>query len=434
LSGPRGVILAAPASGSGKTVVTLGLLRAFKHRGIDVAGAKAGPDYIDPGFHAAAAGRVSINLDPWAMRPETIAGLVARMQAELVLCEGVMGLFDGAGAAGDQGSTADLALMTGWPVVLIVDASGQSASVAALLRGFATHRPGLELAGVIFNRVASARHRALLEAAVRADLPDLALLGAVPRDAALTLPSRHLGLVLAEEHVALTGFLDQAADLMVESIDLDGLAALSQPARTIPADALSWPPLGQRIAVARDAAFAFAYPHLIESWRRDGAEILPFSPLADEAPDADADAAYLPGGYPELHAGTLAAAERFKTGLARAGARDAVIYGECGGYMVLGQGLVDGAGERHAMAGLLPVETSFASPARHLGYRQVTALAGPWNRQRFRAHEFHYATELTSPTEAPLFDAADAVGTPLGAVGCVAGRVSGSFIHLIDRW
>ncbi len=433
MSAAKGVILAAPASGSGKTVVTLGLLRAFRRRGIDVAGAKAGPDYIDPGFHGAASGRASINLDPWAMRPETIAGLVAGMCAELVLCEGVMGLFDGAGAAGDQGSTADLALMTGWPVALVVDASGQSASVAALLRGFTTHRPGVELAGVIFNRVASARHRALLEAAARASLPDLALLGAVPRDAALTLPSRHLGLVLAEEHETLDGFLDQAADLMAESIDLAGLAALARPAQTISAEAISWPPLGQRIAVARDAAFAFAYPHLLDSWRRDGAEILPFSPLAGEAPDADADAIYLPGGYPELHAGPLAAAERFKTGLERAAARDAVIYGECGGYMVLGQGLVDGAGERHAMAGLLPVETSFASPTRHLGYRQVTALAGPWHGQRFRAHEFHYATELSGPAEAPLFEAADAAGTPLGAVGCVAGRVSGSFIHLIDR-
>ena len=430
----RGLVLAAPASGSGKTTLTLGLLRALRRRGVDVAGAKVGPDYIDPGFHRAASGRASVNLDPWAMRPETIAGAIARIDAQLVLCEGVMGLFDGAGAAGDKGSTADLAALTGWPVVLVVDAGGQSASVAALLRGFATHRSDVPLAGVIFNRVGSERHAAMLRAATAKALPDLPILGAVPRRDGLALPSRHLGLVLAEEHAALDQFVDQAADAMAAAVDLDALTALARPARLDgPEDAIPLPPLGQRIAVAQDRAFAFAYPHLLDGWRRAGAELLPFSPLADEVPDAAADAVFLPGGYPELHAGTLAAAMRFKAGLRRLAEDGAVIYGECGGYMVLGETLIDGDGISHAMAGLLPVVTSFAAPRRRLGYRQVTALAGPWRGQAFRAHEFHFAEEVPSPTRDALFEGCDADAGSCGRAGAVTAGVFGSFMHLIDH-
>jgi cobyrinic acid a,c-diamide synthase len=430
----RGLILAAPASGSGKTTLTLGLLRALKRRGLAVAGAKAGPDYIDPGFHRAASGRDSVNLDPWAMRPEILAGAISGIGADLVLCEGVMGLFDGAGAAGDQGSTADLAALAGWPVVLVVDARGQSASVAALLRGFAGHRTDIEIAGVIFNRVAGARHAAMLAAATRASLPGLAVLGAVPREAGLALPSRHLGLVLADEHAALEGFLDQAADTMARAIDLDALTSLARPSRCAgAARAIAIPPLGQRIAIARDRAFAFAYPHLLDSWRQAGATLLPFSPLADEAPDAGADAVFLPGGYPELYAGTLAAAHRCKTGLRLAAARQVPIYGECGGYMMLGEALIDRDGAAHAMAGLLPIATSFAAPARRLGYRRVVSLAGPWPGLSFRAHEFHFATESAPVGVVPLFACRDADGAARGTAGAVRGSVSGSFIHLIDR-
>jgi cobyrinic acid a,c-diamide synthase len=430
----RGLILAAPTSGSGKTTLTLGLLRALRRRGVDVAGAKHGPDYIDPGFHRAASGRASVNLDPWAMRPETLAGSIAGIGADLILCEGAMGMFDGAGAGGDKGSTADLSALSGWPVVLVVDARGQSASVAALLRGFATHRGDVPIAGVIFNRVASARHEAMLRAATQAALPDLRILGAVPRSAGLDLPSRHLGLVLAEEHPALEAFLDRAADAMAAAIDLDALAALAQPSRFVGVPHTSAiAPLGQRIALAQDCAFAFAYPHLIDSWRRAGAEILPFSPLDDEAPGSNADAVFLPGGYPELHAGRLAAATRFKAGLHRAAAWRRPIYGECGGYMVLGRTLIDGDGIAHEMAGLLPIATSFATPHRRLGYRQMTTLAGPWAGQSFRGHEFHFAIETESRTDTALFACCDADRTMLEPAGAVLGTVFGAFVHLIDR-
>jgi len=430
-----GLLIGAPASGSGKTVVTLALLRAFRRAGIAVQPCKVGPDYIDPAFHAAAARRPAFNLDPWAMRPGTLAALVDRLgqQADLVIGEGVMGLFDG--AADGTGSTADLASLTGWPVVLVVDAKGQGASVAALLQGFATHRADVTIAGVIFNRVAGEGHAELL---TRAAAPlGIAILGWLPRSPALALPERHLGLVQAGEHEGLENFLEEAAALVERRLDLASIRALARPAVLGSGrdGSAGVPPLGQRIAVARDLAFAFAYPALLDSWRAAGATLAFFSPLADEAPSADTDAVYLPGGYPELHGGRLAGNRRFQAGLGAAASRGAAILGECGGYMVLGRGLVDAAGARHAMAGLLPLESSFAAPALRLGYRRARLLAdgalGTAGRE-FTGHEFHYATIAAEGSGAALFDCRDARGRDLGAAGRQQGRVGGSFIHLID--
>ena len=433
-----GLIFAAAASHSGKTTLTLALLRHLRRGERRVASAKAGPDYIDPAFHTAASGVPCLNLDAWAMRRETIAALVASLErsAEYVLCEGAMGLFDGAGSGG-RGSTADLAALTGWPVVLVVDVAGQSGSAAALLRGFTSHRPDVPIAGVIFNRVGGPRHGATLENSVRTVLPHLPILGHVPRQAELSLPERHLGLVQAAEHPDLDRFLDGAADLIENSLDIKALLALARPsslAAVAPAQPLK--PLGQRLAVARDVAFAFAYPALLEGWHSAGTALQFFSPLADEAPDATADAIYLPGGYPELHAGALAANSRFLDGLRAAAKRGATIYGECGGYMVMGNGLVDASGARHAMAGLLPLEASFADRRRQLGYRSARlAAAGPLGNSGafFRGHEFHYATLLNEGGGAPLFAAADADGVSLGPVGRISGRVMGSFLHIVDR-
>ena len=427
------LIVAAPASGSGKTVITLALLRALRRRGVAVASFKVGPDYVDPAFHAAAGGGPCRNLDGWAMRPETIASLAARIaeSAELVIGEGVMGLFDG--AAGGGGSTADLAASLELPVLLVVDVRGQAASAAALIRGFAGHRQDLVVAGVIFNRVAGARHQAMLEDACAGLGP--ALLGGVPRDPRLALPERHLGLVPAGEHPRLEGFLDTAAEIVAAHVDIDALTRLARPPRLGPAAAAPLAPLGQRIAIARDAAFAFSYAHIDEGWRAHGAELLPFSPLADEAPAADADAIFLPGGYPELHAGRLAACAGWRDGLAAAAARGTVIYGECGGFMALGDGLVDGDGTRHAMAGLLRLETSFARPKLHLGYRRLAlpaAAALGRAGARFRGHEFHYAEIVSVGDHAPLFEGRDSAGQALGPLGLRQGRVMGSFIHLVD--
>jgi cobyrinic acid a,c-diamide synthase len=424
-------MIAAPQSGAGKTTVTLALLRALARQGVVVRSAKAGPDYIDPAFHAAASGRPCVNLDPWAMRPELVAGLAAAGEAPAFVVEAMMGLFDG--AADGSGSAADLAVSLGLKIVLVVDCAKQSHSVAALVRGFATHRPDVALAGLILNRVGSARHEALLREA----LSPLAIpvLGVLPRAAELALPERHLGLVQAGEHQALAAFLERAADWVAAGCDLDALVALAAPSKGGSASptAPPLPPLGQHIAVARDEAFAFAYPHLLDGWRRAGAMLDFFSPLADEAPAADADAVYLPGGYPELHAGKIAAAGAFRQGMRAAAARGTRIYGECGGYMVLGAGLTDGEGACHAMLDLLPLETSFATRRLHLGYRRLQAADGFVWPGRLRGHEFHYATIVSEGPGEALFTAEDARGDGLGASGRWKGSVCGSFLHVIDR-
>ena len=413
----KGVIVAAPASGSGKTVIAAGLVRALRRQGLAVQPFKAGPDYIDPGFLAAAAGRPCRNLDPWAMRPETLAAALDA-DADIAVVEGVMGLFDG--AEGGGGSTADLAAFTGWPVVLAVDCAGQGQSVAALLEGFARHRGDIRIAGAVLNRVAGDRHEALLRERAGA----VPVLAALPRDRGLALPSRHLGLVQAGEHPALEDWLERAADLVpAAAFPFGPLRMAVAPA----ADGTPLPPPGQRIAVARDEAFAFAYEHVLAGWRRTGAELAFFSPLGDEAPDGDA--VFLPGGYPELHAGRIAGAGRFLAALRR---HEGPVYGECGGYMVLGEGLVDAEGERHAMAGLLGLESSFDEPARRLGYRRLAAQGGFPLGRSFRGHEFHYARVLCEGPGEPLFEAADGLGRPLGPAGLVRGRVAGSFMHLID--
>ena len=434
---PNGLILAAPASGSGKTVVALALAAALRRRGKRVVPAKSGPDYIDGAFLAAAAGAPCRNLDAWAMRRETIAATLAACgDADLVLCEGAMGLFDGIGA-GSIGSTAALAGIVGWPVVLVADAAGVGASISALVQGFARHRPETRLGGIILNRVGSARHRAALEAALARDVPEVAYLGALTRDAALALPSRHLGLVQASELEALDTLIARAAEKAEAELDVARILALAAPATLAPEKtAPPLPPPGQRIAVARDRAFAFAYAFVLEGWRAAGASLAFFSPLADEPPDPACDAVYLPGGYPELHAGTLAAARRCRAGLHAAAAHGARIYGECGGYMALGRGLVDAAGARHEMMGLLPLETDFSERRLQLGYREARLLASsPFGAAgaRYRGHEFHYATVREEGAGDALFALADGEGAPLGAAGRVAGTVMGSFVHLLDR-
>jgi cobyrinic acid a,c-diamide synthase len=434
----RGLIIAAPASGSGKTAITLSLLSLLKARGIAVSSAKIGPDYIDPAFHQAATGRPCFNLDSWAMRPETLRGLLAETarDSSLTVIEGVMGLFDGAepGPGGATGSTADLAAMFDLPVVLVMNVKGQGATAGAVLSGLARHRPGVRIAGVLFNQVGGAVHRQILAAA--AGELGIPVLGFLPRLAELAMPERHLGLRQAGEIADIASFLSAAASAIAPHVDLDRLIAIAAPIATESAQgALGIPPLGQRIAVARDIAFAFAYPAQLEAWRRQGAELSSFSPLEDGAPDPAADAVFLPGGYPELHAGRLAANAAYQNGLRDAAARGAVVYGESGGYMVQGESLTDAEGVAHPMAGLLPVATSFAMPKLHLGYRHALLMeAGPLGTRGagYAGHEFHYASVEHEHGDAALFQAKDARGTDLAAMGRRQGRVMGSFLHLIS--
>ncbi len=282
----KGFVIGAPRSGSGKTTITLGLLRALQRRGIAVSGAKCGPDYIDPAFHAAATGRPSLNLDAWAMPPGLVADLAGLTTegADIVVCEALMGFFDGVpGQSGRNGSSADVAAATGWPLVLVLDVSGQSQTAAALAKGFASYDARVPLAGVILNKVGSDRHKRLATNAI-VDL-GIPVLGALPRNEAIRLPERHLGLVQAEETGELDRILNEMADHVEAHVDIDGLLSVARKGRAVASDrSAAVPPPGQRIAIARDAAFSFLYPHLVQGWRAAGAEISFFSPLADEAP------------------------------------------------------------------------------------------------------------------------------------------------------
>ncbi|WFP73455.1 cobyrinate a,c-diamide synthase [Mesorhizobium sp. WSM4906] len=433
----RAIIIGAPRSGSGKTSVTIGLLRALARRGLKVRGAKSGPDYIDPGFHTAATGLSGINLDSWAMSPSLLNALAAQAadDAEYVILESAMGLFDGIPAPeGRSGSAADLARLYGLPVLLVLDVSGQSTTAAAVAKGFATYDPDVRMAGVVLNRLGSERHRRLSGDAIEAI--GLPVVGAIMRDPTLNLPERHLGLVQAGEYENLMAHLDRLADMVEKSLDIDAILKLAtplEPASGNFGDGLR--PPGQRIALAEDAAFTFLYPHVIAHWRKAGAEIVRFSPLADEAPAEDCDVCWLPGGYPELHAGKLAQAADFRAGMARFAASKPV-HGECGGFMVLGESLEDADGVSHEMLGLLGHSTSFARRKMNLGYREARLRAAcPLGAEGtlIRGHEFHYAQMTASGNDEPLADLADGQGNPLGASGYRRGHVSGTFFHAIAR-
>ncbi len=428
-----GLLISAPASGTGKTTLMLGLLAAFRSAGIAVQPFKSGPDYIDPGFHRAASGRASVNLDTWAMGAEMLSGLIQTANgADLILAEGSMGLFDGVvsdGACGN-GASAGLAKMTGWPVVLVLDTSGQAQSAAAVAKGFAEMQEGVNLAGVVLNRVASPRHEAMLRAGMVS--VGIRVLGALPRSKEIEMPSRHLGLVQAEDQSDLARILKAAGAFVAEHVDLEAVRSAAMGTLDAPAAQTVISPPGQRIALARDGAFSFVYPHLIEGWRRQGAEVLSFSPLANEAPDPSADICWLPGGYPELHAGQLAANDTFLTGL-RDFAKTKPVHGECGGYMAMGAALIDKDGTRHEMAGLLGLVTSYEKRKMHLGYRAARLLAplpGHAINATLRGHEFHYSTILEQP-DAPLAEVRDAGGAVVAETGSVRGHASGSFFHLI---
>lgn len=433
-----GILISAPSSGTGKTTVMLGLLRALKERGLKVQPFKSGPDYIDPAFHEAAAAQPSFNLDTWSMDERLLGALLSEAKsADLTVAEGSMGLYDGVASRGESGygSSAETAIYCGWPVVLVLDVSGQAQSAAATALGFKAYAPELNLAGVILNRVASARHERLARRGM--EQAGIQVFGALPRRGDLTLPERHLGLIQAKEHPDLETAIENYASFLAENVDLDRLteAAKAQTGTQSTSDAASLPlpPPAQRIALARDAAFSFTYPHLLKAWGDAGAEILPFSPLADEAVP-QADFVWLPGGYPELNAGQLASATRFKSSL-QEHAKTKPVHGECGGYMVLGETLIDKSGTAHPMLGLLKLVTSFEKRKFHLGYRQATlkhgALGFPAGT-KLRGHEFHYTT-IIKEADQPLAQVLDADGNPVPETGAVSGHVTGTFFHMISR-
>jgi cobyrinic acid a,c-diamide synthase len=430
---PNGILISAPSSGTGKTTVMLGLLRAFSDMGLCVQPFKSGPDYIDPAFHHAAARKASFNLDSWGMDEALMNTIVAEGEdADIAIAEGSMGLYDGVATKGASGfgSSAETAVRFGWPVILVVDVSGQAQSAAATALGFMNYMPDLPFGGVILNRVASPRHERL--ARLGMEQAGIKVLGMLPRRGDLALPERHLGLIQAIEHPDLEQAISNYASFLSEHVDLEAIRAVAQGTNPKKVGRLVRPP-AQRIALARDAAFSFTYPHLLKAWRTEGAEILPFSPLNDDLVP-DADLVWLPGGYPELHAGTLAGANKFLTSL-REHAATKPVHGECGGYMALGTTLIDKEGVAHKMAGLLGVVTSYEKRKFHLGYRQAVlqeAVLGYQRGSRLRGHEFHYSTILEEP-DAPLAQVTDADGNLVSETGSLRGHVSGTFFHMISE-
>ncbi|MCE2575870.1 cobyrinate a,c-diamide synthase [Komagataeibacter sp. FNDCR2] len=433
----RGLMIAAPRSGSGKTTLTLAILAALRRRGIAVRGAKTGPDYIDPAFHEALTGHASPNLDSWAMSAPLLDTIMAEAAhgCDLLVTEASMGLFDGLlGPENARGAPSDIAARYALPVLLVVDISGQGQSAAAVALGFARLNPSVRIAGVILNRVGSPRHAAMATQAITAT--GIPVVGAFGRDAGLQMPERHLGLVQAREHDGLAALADRLATQAERDLDLDAILACARaPAITATQAATpALPPPGQRIAVANDAAFSFLYAHIVAGWRAAGAELHSFSPLGNEGPAEDCDACWLPGGYPELHAGRLAAAARFRHALVSF-ATTRPVHGECGGFMVLGESLTDAAGHTHRMTGLLGHATSFATRRMNLGYRAATlrhdcaiGRAGA----TLRGHEFHYATVTDPGNDTPLADMRDGYGAERGAGGARRGHVSGTFFHILS--
>jgi len=431
----RALVLAGTRSGCGKTSVCLGLLRALARRGLRVQPFKAGPDFIDPGLHAAAAGRESCNLDTWMMPEPAVRECFARLAAgaDVAVLEGVMGLFDGRGGAEEQGSTAHLAKLLGLPVVLVLDAASKARSLAAEALGFARFDSGVRFLGCLANRVASPRHEQIVREAMGL-VPELPLLGCLRRDEAIGLGSRHLGLVTAQDAADLDVRLEALADWLERSLDLDAFAA-SLPeiaGRRAPDDAArpADAPKGPRVGVARDRAFCFCYAENLRLLAAAGAELVFFSPLADTALPAGLDGLYLPGGYPELAARELAANVAMRTAVRGFCAAGRPVWAECGGYMYLLETLVDGEGTEQPMCGALPGRARMRTRRAALGYRQARTLApGPLGPAGtvLRGHEFHYSEAEGTADASPAFLLAGADReTPDGQA---SGNVIGGYLH-----
>jgi cobyrinic acid a,c-diamide synthase len=431
---PR-IVVAAPGSGSGKTSIATGLLAALAARGLAVSPHKVGPDYIDPGYHALAAGRPGRNLDPWLVGEERIAPLFLHgceqpTPADIAVVEGVMGLFDGATHPSVEpgfASTAHVAALLRAPVVLVVDASAQARSVAALVHGFATFEPGVRLGGVILNRVGSDRHEVILREALGA--AGVPVLGAVRRLDALHTPSRHLGLVPAAERTPeAVASVRRLGEVVAGAVDLDAVLRLAGSAPDL--DAVAWDPAAEvtpvpgrpRIAVAAGPAFTFGYAENAELLAAAGADVVPVDPLRDEALPDGVAGLVLGGGFPEVYAAELSANEALRADVAALAARGAPIAAECAGLLYLARSL-DGV----PMCGVLDTRAEM-TPRLTLGYRAAvartdSALAPAGSR--VRGHEFHRTVTDPPAGPAPAWQ-----WTAAGPEGFVDGGVHASYLHL----
>ena len=431
----KGLVVAGTQSGAGKTTLTLGLMAAWRRRGVAVQPFKVGPDFIDPGHHARAVGRPSYNLDGWMMpREENLRIFRAHTRAaEVAVVEGVMGMFDGYDGKTEAGSTAQMAKWLGLPVVLLVDARSMARSAAALVHGFATFDPEISLAGVIFNRVGSPTHLDYLRQALE-QAGKVRCFGGLPREMELAIPERHLGLVTTEDHPLEGAYLEGLADLVERHLDLDGLLAALPPVPLGDTSAAACPAPTIRLGVARDRAFCFYYPDNLEWLANFGAEIVPFSPLDDQDLPGGLHGLYLGGGYPELFARQLSANLPMLQAIRAQAEAGLPIYAECGGLMYLCREISDLEGECHAMAGVLPFVVRMLPRLKALGYREITltadGLLGPAGT-RARGHEFHYSEIISAPAEFPrLYQLTARRGGAPVQEGYTVNQVLASYVHL----
>jgi cobyrinic acid a,c-diamide synthase len=451
----KSIIIAAPQSGSGKTTITLGLMEYFKRRGLKVAPFKVGPDFIDPGYHRLVCGRPSINLDGWICPPEFVRQTFDYHSAgaDIAIIEGVMGLFDGVSGVSDQGSTAHVARIIGAPVVLVVDAKSQARSAAALVKGFAEFDPRVRVTGVIFNNVASESHARILREAMETVSSDTRALGFIPRDARLHIPSRHLGLLTADENPLSGEFLDHLAEVIRDNLDLGLFWSSGTPCPTDPVlpfeeekeerglvfifdTTVKRTDLTPRIAVARDEAFCFVYEDNLRLLREAGAELVPFSPLRDRQLPDDICGIYLPGGYPEAFAALLEGNRAIKGEIRTAVEAGMPVYAECGGFIYLTEGVATGRNEMelfHQFLAVFPVKTRMLVRRKALGYREVVLTGatptGPKGTTA-RGHEFHYSEMEEMPATVKRRYLLRRSGVDLGTEGYVYKNCLASYVHI----
>ena len=463
---PR-IVIAGASSNVGKTTITAGLIAALRHKGLTVQPFKCGPDYVDPSYHERAAGRACRNLDTWMLSDGQLLESFARacQDADIAVVEGVMGLYDGSDWNDERGSTAQIAKLLGAPVLLVFDISGSARSAAAGVHGFKTFDPDLALRGVVLNFAGSEGHARGCAGAI-ASATSLPMLGWLPRDLQLQIPERHLGLVPGGEQVDSDALIAQMAAAVTARFDVDGIIALARSAKTEGGPALPATEAhevatlsggdhgrpsqasggsGRRggvrsrpvVAVARDEAFCFYYPENLELLVEEGAEVEFFSPLRGERPSRTSAGVYLGGGYPELHGPALAANTDLWRVLEDMHADNKPIFAECGGFMVLTEGLTDLAGHTWPMAGLLPGSTRMSGKLAALGYRHATAprpnlLAEPG--ESLRGHEFRYSTWVRDAGTVGNAAAWEVQGTrgkvPDDGVGYVSGNLLASYLHI----
>jgi cobyrinic acid a,c-diamide synthase len=443
----RAIVIAGPASGVGKTTIALGLMAAFRRRGLVVQPFKCGPDFIDAGHHARVCDRPSRNLDGWMLSDETNRALFARhaRTADIAIVEGVMGLFDGARNAG-EGSTAAMAKHLRLPVLLVVDASRMAASAAALVRGFETFDPAVRIAGVVFNHVGSAGHFSLLREALE-QAGSAPAVGYLPSDASFRIPERHLGLYTAHEDVLSNAALDRLSSLMEQFVDLDRVLEIAgsqeedqeedeeedeEAYETARPERCEDSPV-VRVAVARDRAFCFYYEDNLDALRAAGAEIVEFSPMADRALPERIDALYIGGGYPELYAADLSANHSMRAAIECFVQSGRPTYAECGGLMYLGRHLRLREGQDVPMVGVLPFGTMLTDRLVRFGYTEVRftsdCLLGHSGAEA-RGHSFHYSSIDGDPAVDCVYHVRSTLSGAENTEGYIVGNLLASYIHL----